>query len=99
MEGAVASFHGLDLPEGAEKKVLYHSSFRAIATYAMSLADLDRELQSLLRARRWSVKEDVRKNLCGRLDVLTANNEVIHVITDTCGHTAYVQLKYWVDFC
>ena len=38
------SFHGLVLPDGMERKVLYNSSYRCIATYAMEIADLDREV-------------------------------------------------------
>ncbi len=64
--GEEAEFHGLALPEGVEKRILYHSSFRAIATYAMSLSDLDRELQHILSARGSVVKDDSRRNLCGK---------------------------------
>ena len=59
-------FNGLAIPEGVEKRVLYHSTYRAIATYAMSLADLDRELQGLLHARGCTIKEDARRNLGGK---------------------------------
>ena len=93
-----SSFHGLDIPEGVEKRVLYHSSFRAIATYAMSLAELDRELQKILRSKGATVKEDGRRNLCGKLDVVTADNVLVHALTDTAGNTAFVQLKFWIDF-
>ena len=37
-------FCGLILPTGVERKVLYHSAYRAIATYANSVSDLDKEL-------------------------------------------------------
>ena len=59
-------FHGLALPDGVEKRVLYHSTFRTIATYAMSLADLDRELLQIVRVRGGVIKEDARRNLCGK---------------------------------
>ena len=59
-------FHGLVLPDGVEKRVLYHSSYRAIATYGASLADLDRELQGILHSRGCVVKEDQRLNYCGK---------------------------------
>jgi hypothetical protein len=97
-------FHSLVLPEGVEKRVLYHSNFRAVATYAMDLAELDRELQHILRVRGCTIKDDARRNLCGRLDVVTSTNEIVHVLTDTCGKdptsgsATFVQLKYWVDF-
>ena len=61
-----SDFHGLLIPEGVEKRILYHSTYRAIATYAMSLSDLDRELKHALQARGSTVKEDSRRNLCGR---------------------------------
>ena len=63
---AAAEFHGIALPAGIEQRILYHSSFRAIITYAMTLADLDRELQHVLRARSTVVKDDARRNLCGK---------------------------------
>ena len=59
-------FHGIFIPEGTEKRILYNSSFRAIVTYAMSLADLDRELQHILIARGTIIKEDTRRNLSGK---------------------------------
>jgi hypothetical protein len=59
-------FHGLPLPEGVEKRVLYHSTYRAIVTYAMSLSDLDRELRHLINANGCTVKEDGRRNLQGK---------------------------------
>lgn len=93
-----AQFHGLAIPDGLEKRILYHSTFRAIATYAMSLADLDRELQQILKATNSTLKEDARRNLCGKFDIVTADNELVHAMTDTCGNTAFVQLKFWVDF-
>ena len=34
-------FQGIPFPEGVERRMLYHSSYRAIATYAMPLADLE----------------------------------------------------------
>ena len=61
-----SEFHGLTIPEGVEKRILYHSSFRAIATYAMSLADLDREIQHMVHTRRGVIKEDARRNLGGK---------------------------------
>ena len=63
---AATDFHGIAIPSGTEQRILYHSSFRAIATYAMSLADLDRELQHVIKARNSVVKEDARRNLCGK---------------------------------
>ena len=39
-------FSGLPLPVGQERRVLYQSSYRLIATYAMPLADLDSEYAS-----------------------------------------------------
>ena len=32
------------------------------------------------------------------VDVVTGDNELVHVQTDTCGSTAFVQIKLWVDF-
>ena len=32
------------------------------------------------------------------VDVVTGENELVHVQTDTCGSTAFVQIKLWVDF-
>ena len=54
------------MDEGSEKRVLYHSSFRAICTYGCSLPDLDQELKALLQARGAFIKEDHRRNLCGK---------------------------------
>ena len=63
---AEEEFHGLVLPAGAEKKVLYHSAYRAIATYATSVSELDRELQAMLLERSAKVSQDGRRNLCGK---------------------------------
>ena len=32
------------------------------------------------------------------VDVVTEDNKIVHMLTDTCGNTAFVQLKLWVDF-
>ena len=98
MAASSAEFVGLSIPEGVEKRVLFHSGFRAIATYAMPLADLDRELQEVLRTKGAVVKEDARRNLCGRIDVVTKENQLVHCFTDMAGNTAFVQLKMWIDF-
>ena len=70
-ETSSQEFHGLVMPDGVEKRILYFSSFRAIATYAMALADLDRELQAILHGRGCLIKEDSRRNLCGKRALAT----------------------------
>jgi len=94
----MTDFRGIALPEGVEKRILYNSTFRVIATYAMSLADLDRELQHVLKARGSVIKEDCRQGLSGRIDVVTSSNELVHVLTGPCTNAAFVQLKMWVAF-
>ena len=59
-------FKGLPLPEGTERHVLYQSSFRMVATYAMPLAELDNELREVLNAKRVIVKIDDRHNFVGK---------------------------------
>ena len=66
----MTDFRGIALPVGVEKRILYHSTFRVIATYAMSLADLDRELQHVLKARGTTIKEDCRQGLSGRSECI-----------------------------
>ena len=98
MAATSADFHGLPLPVGTERRVLYNSSFRAIATYASSLADIDAELATSVKALGAIVKDDVRHNLSGRLDIVSPQNELIHVLMDQCpGNNAFIQVKYWVD--
>ena len=55
---ATLDFHGLPLPEGKDKRVLYQSSFRTLATYAMPLADLDSEMRKLLSIRGFTAEAD-----------------------------------------
>jgi hypothetical protein len=95
---ASPEFHGVFIPEGIDKRILYTSEFRIIVTYAMSLESLDRELHHILDRKGASVKEDARDNLRGKLDVVTSANKILHIGMDTCGGTPFVQLKYWVDF-
>ena len=59
-------FHGLVLPLGVDQKLLYSSSHCTIATYAMSIDDLDRELTHVLGLRGAYVKEDSRQDKCGK---------------------------------
>ena len=59
-------FKGLPLPDGNERQVLYQSSFRMVATYAMTLAELDNELRKVLNAKRVIVKVDDRHNFVGK---------------------------------
>lgn len=54
------------MPEGTERHVLYQSSFRMVATYAMPLAELDNELREVLNAKRVIVKIDDRHNFVGK---------------------------------
>lgn len=68
-------FCGLILPTGVERKVLYHSAYRAIATYANSVSDLDKELQALLSERKATIKDDGRRNCCGKC-ALTADAHI-----------------------
>ena len=96
MEGS-NEFHGLSLPEGTERRILYHSSFRAICTYSSSLMDLDQELQGILQTRGAIVKDDSRRNLCGKIDVVTSANKLVHMLMDTAGQSAFTQLKMWTD--
>lgn len=65
-EMSTEEFMGLVMPPGVEKKVLYHSEFRSIATYAMSLADLARELSHIVHARGALIKDDTRRNFSGK---------------------------------
>jgi len=90
-------FHGIFIPEGVDKRILYQSEFRIIVTYAMTLEELDRELAHILKAKKATIKDDDRANLRGKLDIVTVGNKLIHVATDVCGSTTFVQLKYWVD--
>ena len=64
-------FHGLPLPEGKDKRVLYQSSFRTLATYAMPLADLDSEMRKLLSIRNLTAEADERKDFVGKFCVTT----------------------------
>lgn len=59
-------FQGLVMPQGSERRVLYHSSYRSICTYGCSLQELDQELQDILHSRGALIKEDNRRNMCGR---------------------------------
>ena len=42
MSAAPSEFHALPLPVGVERRILYHSSYRAIATYGCSMSELMR---------------------------------------------------------
>jgi len=61
----VEDFHGLVMPPGEEKKILYQSQHRMIATYAMAVEALDHELKHILEKRGSIIKEDSRRNCCG----------------------------------
>ena len=89
-------FYGIPSPEGIERKVLYHSKFRAIYTYKMSLAELDEKLQKVLADRKWDVKVDERTNLTGKLDI-TNDGRVVHVSTEPCSNPMFCTMKYWID--
>ena len=99
-------FHGLPLPEGKEKRVLYQSSFRTLATYAMPLADLDSEMRKLLSIRNLTAEADERKDFVGKFCVTTKSEggTTVNVLMDRCdvgdsGNGLVVsQLKYWIDF-
>ncbi|KOO28294.1 hypothetical protein Ctob_010910 [Chrysochromulina tobinii] len=95
----VEDFHGLVMPPGEEKKILYQSQHRMIATYAMAVEALDHELKHILEKRGSIIKEDSRRNCCGQLEVVTKGNKVVHMMMDKCsGSSQFVQLRYWVDF-
>ena len=64
MDG-LKDFHGLSVPEGADRRALYHSSFRTIMTYAMTLADLDAEFRRAVSKSSGSIKVDKRLNFEG----------------------------------
>lgn len=70
-------FKGLPLPEGADRHVLYQSSFRMVATYAMPLAELDNELRKVLNAKRVIVKVDDRHNFVGRSECRQPHRSVL----------------------
>ena len=53
-------FHGLPVPEGRERKILYHSSFRSITTYVMPVGDLDGEFRRVLQKASGTMKDDQR---------------------------------------
>ena len=103
---ATLDFHGLPLPEGKDKRVLYQSSFRMLATYAMPLADLDSEMRKLLSIRGFTAEADERKDFVGKFCVTTKSEggTTVNVLMDRCdvgdsGNGLVVsQLKYWVDF-
>ena len=103
---ATLDFHGLPLPEGKEKRVLYQSSFRTLATYAMPLADLDSEMRKLLSIRNLTAEADERKDFVGKFCVTTKSEggTTVNVLMDRCdvgdsGNGLVVsQLKYWIDF-
>lgn len=59
-------FHGIFIPEGVDKRILYQSEFRIIVTYAMTLEELDRELAHILKAKKATIKDDDRANLRGK---------------------------------
>ena len=44
------------------------------------------------------MKEDSRLNFSGRMEIITADNAKLHVLMDTCGNSAFCQLKMWTDF-
>ncbi len=91
-------FHGLRIPTGIERRMLYQSSYRTIATYAMRLVDLDAELKQVISAAGFVVQKDERKNFVGPLDVVAGEN-LVHVHTDTAGTsgTNFCTLKLTVD--
>lgn len=91
-------FHGIGIPEGVERRTLYHSSYRTITTYAMPLADLDSQFKVSISDKKAVVKEDTRTNFSGRMEIITCDNAKLHVLMDTCGNSAYCQLKMWTDF-
>ena len=66
--GPAPTFKGLPLPEGVERHNLYSSSFRAVTTYAMPLADLDNELTVILE-KKATVKFDDRINFVGKREL------------------------------
>ena len=106
MSTASLDFHGLPLPEGTQKRVLYQSSFRALATYAMPLAELDSAVRKMLSIKGLSLEADERKDFIGSFDVTTKSDggTLVHVAMDRCdvgdsGNGLVVsQLKYWIDF-
>ena len=103
---ATLDFHGLPLPEGKDKRVLYQSSFRTLATYAMPLADLDSEMRKLLSIKGFTAEADERKDFVGKFCVTTKSEggTTVNVLMDRCdvsdsGNGLVVsQLKYWIDF-
>ena len=62
---SVKDFHGLPLPEGVDRRNLYHSPYRTIATYAMQLSELDEEFRKVIKRSSAIVKDDRRRNLEG----------------------------------
>ena len=96
-ESTEDSFLALKAPDGVDQHMLYLSSHRLVATYAMSLADLDAELQRLLVACRATVKQDHRRHFCGRIEVVTGENKLVNVMMDACSNSDFVQLKYWLE--
>ena len=92
-----ADFHGVPIPACAEKRILYHSEYRCLATYSAKLDDVDREMQANLLERFGTLKEDSRHNLAGKFDIVTRDNTLVHGLMDAVG-TGFVQLKLWVDF-
>ena len=98
MSAAPSEFHALPLPVGVERRILYHSSYRAIATYGCSMSELDEAMTDAVKSSGAIIKDDSRHNLCGTLDIVSAGNKLIHVLMDHCPNSSFVQVKYWVDF-
>ena len=94
-------FQGLPLPEGKERRSLYHSAYRTIITYVMPLSELAAELKTIIATNGGTIINDERRNFAGKLDVEMKDKSVVHVMMDACGTVGALtvtQLKFWVDF-
>ena len=94
------TFQGIPIPEGKEKRSLYHSAYRTIITYVMPLSELAAELKTIVGNNGCTIKNDERRNFAGKLDIILKDEAVVHVMMDACGTVGALtvtQLKFWVD--
>jgi hypothetical protein len=96
-------FHGCPVVEGGRESnahVLYQSNFRLIATYAMTLEDLDLRVRRALLNNNCLVEKDTDAGN-GGFDVTTPTKSRVHVSMRQCGlvgDQTITQLTYSRDF-
>ena len=80
----VKDFHALPFPEGVDRRSLYHSSYRAICTYAMPITELDTVFRRCLSKSQGIVKDDRRRNLEGHREIHPLSFGTCPELTGSC---------------